>query len=498
MVQPAAYGNQAQAPYPGAPSAPAASPSPGQEVLARLPLQIGTTSAWSAGRSAAALFPGFALVAVAVSMLRHLGSYDGRFTIAVAAVGVMLVIYAGGHLLAAVRTRASDVLLYGDGLSVDGGRLHGEKIAWGELTAPYAEMEDTTANRITLGSMFWVALMIVARSNSVSGGATSKVQVWRLYLHQKGTRRLIAETDRPIERDSMAAAASSVSAVVNGQRYVAEAPTMPTRMLTCPGCGAAAVPDDAPAVTCIYCGTQIALPNEIRGQAAASKAMSQSRGTTTDIIAKLREQPRAAHTNAGLLVLSAVMFGAWPLGWGLVAFRVFEDGFQATDLFCLLLPFAAVIAGFFVARGRLADRGALQLLTLGFGALSPARQGQPSRCRRCQGPLPDAGIGGVTQCRYCAAENIVGLDLRPTVDPARAEQSTFDDALKKRASEKRLWASLTGLAVVLLLGWVVGTVIYVAHLTEKAKLAGATQGGSHESARPAPKQAPAARPGKRK
>ena len=286
----------------------------------------------------------------------------------------------------------------------------------------------------------------------------------------------------------MAAAASSVSAVVTGQRYVAEAPTVPARMLMCNGCGAVAVPDDAHMVTCTYCGASVAVPDDIRAQAAASKVVSQGRSTTTEVIAKLRDQPRAAHTNTWLLALAALMFGAWPLGWGLIAFRVLADGFQAPDLFCLLLPFAAVVAGFFLARARLADRGALQLLTLGFGALSPARQGQPSRCRRCQGPLPDAGLGGVTQCRYCAAENIVGLDLRPTVDSARAEQSNFDEALKKRAAEKRLWATLTGVAGLVLAGWLVGTVAYIVHVTANGHAAAAAQ-----TAKPHPKAAPAKR-----
>jgi len=475
----------AYGPPAGATAATPASPG----VLARLPLQIGTTSAWSAGRSAAALFPGLALTILAVWMLVHIATYDLRITGAVGAVGVMLVLYAAGHLRSALSTRASDVLLFGDGLAVDGGRLHGAKIAWSELTAPYAEIEDATVQRITLGSMFSIALAIVSEGAG-GGNATSKVQVWRLHLHQRGVRQLIAETDRPIERDSMAAAAASVSAVVSGQRYVAEAPTVAARILSCSGCGAAAVPDDAPWVPCMFCGAQIPLPNEVRGQAAAAKAMSQSRSATTEIIAKLREQPRAAHANVGLLVLGALMFGAWPIGWGLIAFRVLADGFQGSDLFCLLLPFAAVVAGFFIARARLADRGALQLLTLGFGALAPARQGQPSRCRMCQGPLPGAGLGGVTQCRYCAAENIVGLDLRPTVDPARTEQATFDVALKQRAQEKRLWTTLTVVACFVLLAWMSATVAYIVHIADDARPA------THESARPHPKSPPGGKHGR--
>ncbi len=458
--------------------------SRGTDVLARLPLQIGTTSAWSAGRSAAALFPGFALVAVTIYLAVHITTYDIRLVAAVGAVAVMLILYAVGHLRTAVRTRASDVLLLGDGLSVDGGELHGARVGWSELTPPYAEIEDTTVRRITMVNILWLVLTILAKKN-MGGEATSAVQVWRLHLHQGGARRLIAETDRPIERDSMAAAAASVSAVVTGQRYVAEAPTIAARMLTCGGCGAAAVPDDTASVTCTYCNAKVQVSPDIRAQAAASKTLSSSRGTTTAMIAKLREQPRAAQTNVWLLVLTVLMFGAWPLGWGLIAFRVLADGFQLPDLFCLLLPFAAVVSGFFLARARLADRGALQLLTLGFGALSPERHGQPSRCRRCLGPLPDAGIGGVAQCRYCAAENIVGLDLRPTVDSARTEQATFDVALKKRAEERRLWTTLTAVAALVLVGWAVGTVAYIVHIAGNGRAAPAHETPTKTHAKPA-------------
>jgi hypothetical protein len=196
--------------------------------------------------------------------------------------------------------------------------------------------------------------------------------------------------------------------------------------------------------------------------------MAQSRTTTTQMIAKLRDQPRAAHTNGWLLAFSIFMFGAWPLGWGIIAFRILGDGFQAQDTLFLMLPLAAVLGGFFMARGRLADRGALQLLTLGFGALAPRKDGEPSRCRRCQGPLPNAGIGGVAHCAYCSAENIVGLDLRPSLDPARTEQVTFDDALKKRAKEKMLWTVLTVVAIITLLGWIGGTIVYVASMVEES------------------------------
>jgi len=432
--------------------------SPGTGVLAVLPLQIGTTSTWSAGRAAATLFPGLAIIGAAVGVMAMV--HIGKLGLFIAVPGVLLVVYAVGHVVSAIRNRASDVMLLSNGLVVHGGRLHGSAVPWGELTPPFAEVEETSVRRLTLKTISLIVLSIMIETPLVRG-AREPVRVWRLHIHHRGERHMVAETDRDIERDSMQAAAASVCAVVAGQRYVAHAPAVAAKIVSCGRCGGPAVPDDAPWVPCVYCGAQVALPDDVRGQAAATK-QTQGRSRTAEIIARLRNQPRAGRANAWLLVLSFLMFGAWPLGWGAIAYRVLDDGFQATDLLVLALPFAAVLAGFFLARGRLADRGALQLLTLGFGALAPVREGQPSRCRRCQGPLPEAGLGGVTQCRYCSAENIVGIDLRPSVDQTRSEQNGFDQALKARSREKRLWLTLSFVAALALLCWVGGTAAYIA------------------------------------
>ena len=442
------------------PSAPLASVAPVAPAppLARLPLQIGTTATWSAARAAVTLFPGLALAGCGVFV--GIGSGSPIAGIVVAVPGILLVVFAATHLRMAVTTRASDLLLYPDGVLVDGGRLHGHRIGWRELQAPYAELEDTTTTRLTLWRILIFVLSVVSRSRTIYS-PMEPVRIWRLHVWQAGQRRLIAETERPIERDSMMAAATSMTAVVEGQRYVEQAPAIAQHILLCPSCGGPAVPDETPTVTCGYCRMQIPMPPQLQQQAAGVKAMARSRATTTQMIDKLRKQPRATRSNLWLLIFTLFMFGAWPIGWGVIAYRVLGDGFQPLDTLCLLLPLAAVLGGFFLARGRLADRGALQMLTLGFGALAPARDGEPSRCRRCQGPLPNAGTGGVSPCAYCGAENIVGLDLRPSLDPARTEQHNFDGALQKRSKEKALWTALSVVAVIALAGWAAGTALYI-------------------------------------
>jgi hypothetical protein len=454
---------QPQRPQPVPPPYPQA-PPPGQaqaQPLARLPLQIGTTATWGAARAAASLFPSLGCIVGGVILLVNASSDDNGSGFVGILIGGLLLVYACIHLYGALKTRASDLLFYPEGLHVDGGRLHGRRFGWQELAPPFARIEDTTANRLTVWRIFLFVLSLSGRGYRRIVSPVTPVRVWRLWLNHRGQELLVAETDRPIEADSMTAAATSIDAVLSGRKSVEEAPSVAVQVTVCAACGAPAVPDDAPAVACAYCRQWVQLPAQVRSQAAAAKALEQSRGTTAKMVAKLREQPRAARVNGWLFVYTLMMFGAWPLGWGLIAYRVLDDGFQPLDALFLALPFAAVLGGFFFARGRLADRGALQLLTLGFGALAPRREGEPSRCRRCQGPLPGAGLGGVAQCRYCNAENIVGLDLRPSIDPARAEQQTFDLALKKRAKEKVLWGMLTVVATLALLGWAAGTAAYI-------------------------------------
>jgi hypothetical protein len=205
-----------------------------------------------------------------------------------------------------------------------------------------------------------------------------------------------------------------------------------------------------------------------RQQAAGMKAASASRETTRQAVAKLLRQPAASTINVRLAIFTALMFVVWPVAWVIVAPHVIGNGFDEFDIPMLLLPVAGVLAWSFLMRAQLADRGALQLLTLGFGALAPTKEGDPARCRRCQGPLPDSTVGGVVECRYCGADNVVGLDLRPLVGPARAEQATLEASLQQRSSEKTKWTVLSVLAVGGLLLWMAGTTIYLVMAVSQA------------------------------
>jgi hypothetical protein len=394
------------------------------------------------------------------------------------------IIYAVASLGRSVRARASDIVLDHGGVWMQGGTHHGRRLAWSELAPPFAFVEPTTELRFRLPRLLFGALLTILSlvinglllalaMGTRSGGSIGRfvwfgspwkrkeIRIWRFWVFTGREKIMVGITDREIEAQSMQAAAESIEAVMSGRRYVEEAPRIPARIVSCRNCGAPAVPSEAPAVACMYCRAAVVMPPEVRQQAAAVHAMKTSRVTSEKIVAKLVRQPRAGRVNVRLLLLVLFMFVAWPVGWGIVAPSVIGDGWEPLDIVFLLMPFAAVMSACFLARAGLADRGALQLLTLGFGALAPRRDGEPARCRRCQGPLQAAAIGGVVQCVYCAADNIVGLDLRPTVGPARAEQATFDAALARRKSDKTTWSVLSAVAVFVLLAWLGGSIAYV-------------------------------------
>ena len=453
--------------------------------LARLPLLVGTSCAWNATAAALTLLPAIAFTVFPLIYDAAIGALVAA--IILVALTLPFIIYAIASLGRSVRARASDIVVELGGVWMQGGTHHGRRVAWGELVAPFAQVEATTEMRFRLprllfGAFLTIASLVIngllialAMGTRSSAGLDSfvwfgspwkrkEIQIWRFWVFTGRERMMVGTTDREIEAQSMQAAAESIEAVMSGRRYVEEAPRIPARIVSCRNCGAPAVPSEAPAIACMYCRAAVPMPPEVRQQAAAVQAMKASRATSEKIVAKLVKQPRAGRVNVRLLLLVAFMFLAWPIGWGIVAPSIIGDGWEPLDLVFLLMPFAAVLSGCFLARAGLADRGALQLLTLGFGALAPRRDGEPARCRRCQGPLQTATMGGVVQCVYCAADNIVGLDLRPTVGPARAEQATFDAALATRNSDKTTWAVLSVVAVFVLVAWLGGSIAYVVNM----------------------------------
>jgi hypothetical protein len=410
--------------------------------MVRLPLQVGTTATWAAARVAIALFPALSLFVVGVLWVK--AGVDGEAIAIPFVLGGLLLAYAWFYARLALRSRASDLRFLDDALAIDGGRHGRTRIPWAELTEPYARVEDAEESRLVLWRLPLTAIAVVGGEGV---DPTAKRPAWRLAVWRQGARVQIGETDRAIEAQSMRAAVATIQDLCAGRKAMARAAAIETAHAPCPECGAPLVPDDDATVECAYCKRTVPLPETVRAQAAAALVLSRRQRRNARAIARLLRQPGAAISNLWLALFTIVMIGGWPLAWWLVGARVRHAGLHAADVGAFFLPVGAVIGGFFFARGRLASRGALQLLSLGFGALAPEHAGEPPLCRMCQGPLPPPGVGGVVRCRYCAADNIAGIDLRPLVDARRGEHKHFTAALARSRRERWRWLGMTVVAL---------------------------------------------------
>jgi hypothetical protein len=102
----------------------------------------------------------------------------------------------------------------------------------------------------------------------------------------------------------------------------------------------------------------------------------------------------------------------------------------------------------------LANRRALSLVSLRFGAMPPLREGDPYGCRQCAAPLPKREGRVVVGCLYCGAENVVGTDLRRAGARAKGQERSVMDALRhRRRARGAFWAAtIASGAVIFLLG----------------------------------------------
>lgn len=427
------------------------------DVLARLPLQVGTTSHWSFTRVPIPVGVAIAL-AIAIPQLATSGEVDQTEDVVglvvLGVVAITCLAYSVFHLRGAMAMRASDIILTRRGIEIEGGARAGMRVSWQELSEPYAEVEETNERQLSaLGAILFAATLFRA------GTPLTRVAVWKLWIHAGGQKKLAAKCDREVEAQSMEAAAASVASVKEGRREVAEAPTVDVRGLFCTNCGAPVTPRDAPEVDCGYCGSPVPLDAEARKQAAATAQLQESKKRASKITSKLLQQPRAAPTNSWLWMLWMVMLLPW-LPTLILFFYLRATGaelawFEIEPWALWAAPPLVIFGAWALGRARLVSRGAFQLLTLGFGALAPARDGEPPRCRRCHGPLDEAGPGGVVSCGFCEADNIAGIDPRPFVDKARAEEQTMDRVLEDRRRSRRAYLLVAALGVFGLAGAVV-------------------------------------------
>jgi hypothetical protein len=427
----------------------------------RLPLQIGTSSLWSVARGAATLVPGVALVIAALPLV----VVSFYATVFVGVVGALLVYFAVMHLYIAARSRPSDVILTPEGLRVEGGVHHGRAIAWPAIDPDRTSLSIEKERRYTLlrvlGNGLAVVLMMLARTR-VFWVERREFDIARLRVALRdGSAVLLAEAERPIEKESLEALHEAIRSsgwhAPPGEKRPKRAAgarhtTLGISVLFCDRCGAVAIPDDRDAVPCRFCQNPVPIPPATRERVAASLRVREGRRTSDRLVGQLLRQPGARSTGTRLVAAAVVMMLAWPVAFSVGGVEIATGLHDALGLSSLLVfPVSIILGLFFLLRASLADRFALRLLTLDFGAQHLKKEGDPYTCRRCDAPLPDDPGAVVVGCRYCGADNIKGIDLRREAVDATREATSLEDALAKRAGERRLWGALTIVAVILVL-----------------------------------------------
>lgn len=324
-------------------------------------------------------------------------------------------------------SRPSDLWLDAEGLTITGGPLDGYRCAWSALAEPGAETE-------------------------ASGSGSTPI--WHLHLRHSAEGRVpIAVATDSGDVRSLRAARDAISAVVSGRRQSAAAPLVERVPIRCPSCGSQVPLADADDVTCLHCQALVPVPSELREQARAAFALEARRGPTRDRLERMNQQPDARRVGRGIETLGVGALASFAGAWGFIAVQRFSSRAWGTlDTFCLLAPFGIVGLLTVVARLALADRLALRVLTLGFGALAPERPGAAQRCRRCHAPLRSSGALRLDHCGYCDTDNLTGPALDVALVPGDAAES-LELTFARLEHEKRRWWFTGGLFVLATLSW---------------------------------------------
>lgn len=424
----------------------------------RLPLQVGTSALGHAAAGALTIVPG-AWAAVALIRMFAAGrdpSISGvgfGFRVFVGLVGAYLAVYGLLELRRAWGVRASDLMLDAEGFSIEGGRHDGVRLRWAELDHDRSRAETVEEVRLTLGKIVGdiFFLLIGLLGNELELAPDEKVPLRRLFVVTRdGHERLLAEAVHPAEQASVDALVETIHART---RPPSDGPTIaPPNVLACPNCGAALTPVDADQVGCAYCEATCAVPADLRERLRALVEVSASKQATMRALAELLDQPGAGAANLALMLASLASLLTWAAAIGvlLVFSAGSAEGVDALDAFdvTMLLGAGVSLCGvwFLWARGGLARRRALHLVTAAYGA-KPARDGRAGwTCRQCGGALADHAQL-VESCPWCGAENVLGVDLRPDAIAGRAHQLSLEQLLGAARAERRRFAGLGLLGV---------------------------------------------------
>ena len=402
----------------------------------RLPLQLGTSSAWSFARAALSLVPGLLLVIWARSRLSV--SESGSWWL-VLSIGLLLMVYALMHLYFGWRSRPSDGLIGAWGVRIEGGRHHGLALAWDALDPSHTAAETRGEARISLRHLLVHGVFLLLSgllTNKLELAPETRVPIRRLTLAAKDGRSWqLAEAELPAEQRSLDAFLGSIRAKLG-----TEEPAPPLRrqeVLVCAACGGPAAPEDLDSMPCRYCSAPVVMPPDLRARLRASRAVAESLATAGRAVEALLDQRGARAATLMIATAFALALSAWCV----LSAALFVLGLSGAGVFELgwtLVSGWLLSAGVFVlARAGLANRRALRLLTSSFGARAPSDPRGSPECRRCGGGLP-ASHPLIAACAFCGAENVLGLDSRSHVAPTEEHALSLTELLAARSRERRL------------------------------------------------------------
>lgn len=368
----------------------------------RFPLQTGESALASFAAGMAMLVLATGLHAISISRLVTEGDPFGSTLFSTAGV---FVFFYGLRCFQLARARRASDLLFGDrGIAVQGGRLDGRSWSWAEISPSRSDIVRVVDGRERVAHL---VLGLGTLDSQQLAEADTEDETASLEV-------LLAMLRSPRWRGTPAAPASPEEAA----RALRPAGTT---VLVCPVCGAPAVPADDATVTCRYCQRLVEVPADLRERIRASAQLTLAQERTALKLRRILDQPPAARVNA-LFTTSVCLVAVF----GVI-------GVLTGHALSLVAELALVGGALSLLVHATAGRRAFRAVAL-FGAVEPARPGEPYACRRCRAPLPaqDAARVLVT-CPYCEAENVLGLDLRREAGEASAAQGDLDAALRGRA-----------------------------------------------------------------
>lgn len=333
-------------------------------------------------------------------------------------------------LRAALRARASDVVITPNGLRIEGG-AHGwayrDGMTWSEIAqerwrAERREDPEGPGSR---------CLCTGPEDGPI---VLAEAQTWE----ETTSLKQLAET--------VANAAAQRAGSSSARRTVA-GPTM----LRCDGCGGPVPGDDRPVKRCGFCGRDVAVPDGVRERIRAARTVRVSAEVTPQLVQRVLGQPAARTTNATLAAGGVSMLALAPATvWaGGQLYRA--DHLTAATIVGLVLVLVALFGTLYALLSLfLGRRQAVALVALRLGA-TPATSADGSyTCRSCAAPLAAAATAVVVACDYCKAPNILGLDLRAEAADAEAQEQALETDLYAADMRRRRGLRWLGLAVVAL------------------------------------------------